>query len=72
MIALIDKTKVAIGGDYDESQRYIEPTILFNVTPEDKIMQEEIFGPVLPFITVKNHEEAIDFINERFLVSFQI
>jgi aldehyde dehydrogenase (NAD+) len=69
VIALIDKSKIVIGGDHDESQKYIEPTILFNVTPEDKIMQEEIFGPVLPFITVKNHEEAIDFINERFVLS---
>lgn len=85
VVGLIDKSKVVLGGDHDASQRYIEPTILFNVTPDDKIMQEEIFGwyffilnfihyqiqsililgPVLPFVTVKNYEEAIEFINER-------
>ena len=64
---LIDKTKVVIGGETDQANKYISPTIMFNVAGDDKVMQEEIFGPILPFITVKNHQEAIDFINERFL-----
>jgi len=38
---------------------------MYNVNPDDKVMQDEIFGPVLPFITVKNHQEAIEFINQR-------
>lgn len=62
---LIEKSKIVHGGDIDASDKYIEPTILYNVTADDKIMQEEIFGPVLPFITVKDHDEAIEFINER-------
>lgn len=36
-----------------------------NVSPEDAVMQEEIFGPILPIVTVQNQQEAIDFINER-------
>ncbi len=42
--------------------------MMVGVTPEDKIMQEEIFGPILPFVVVKDHNEAIDFINERLVV----
>lgn len=41
------------------------PTILTDVDPETKVMQEEIFGPVLPIVPVKNADEAIKFINER-------
>ena len=41
---LIEKSKIVHGGDIDASDKYIEPTILYNVTADDKIMQEEIFG----------------------------
>lgn len=63
--ALLDKSKVVIGGESVQDERYIAPTVLFNVKPEDKIMQEEIFGPILPFLTVADHNEAIKFINSR-------
>lgn len=43
----------------------VAPTILTDVDPESKIMQEEIFGPILPIVTVKNLEDAIQFINQR-------
>lgn len=61
----MDKSKVVIGGETDANERYIAPTVLFGVSPQEKIMQEEIFGPLLPFITVKDHNEAIEFINSR-------
>lgn len=57
--------KVVIGGDVDASERYIAPTILVDVKPTDKVMQEEIFGPILPIVTVENAYEAIKFINNR-------
>ena len=63
MSDLIDKTKVVIGGECDSKDRYIAPTVMFNCTRSDKVMQEEIFGPILPFVTVNNYQEAIDFIN---------
>src|SRR5690554_36508 len=50
VVALIDKAKVLIGGDSDREQKFIAPTILSGVTMADPIMQEEIFGPVLPLI----------------------
>ena len=67
--ALIDDQKIVHGGSTDEADLYISPTLMFNVTSEDKIMQEEIFGPILPFITVSNYEEAINFINEKYLTN---
>jgi len=62
---LIDQNKVVIGGQADESILYISPTVMFNVQAEDKVMQEEIFGPILPFVNVSNYDEAIDFINQK-------
>lgn len=49
----------------DAEDRYIEPTILVDVSPSDPVMQEEIFGPILPIITVNSAKEAADFINAR-------
>lgn len=43
----------------------LAPTILTDVSPESKVMEEEIFGPVLPILTVKSVDEAIEFINCR-------
>ena len=62
---LIDPSKVAYGNKIDEDDLYISPTIIKDVSPEDAIMQEEIFGPLLPIITVKNLEEAICFVQDR-------
>jgi len=62
---LIDPNKVAYGGQTDANENYISPTIMTNVDSNDKVMQEEIFGPILPFITVNNEQEAVQFINAR-------
>ncbi|CAF5046937.1 unnamed protein product, partial [Rotaria sp. Silwood1] len=62
---LINKDKVIYGGQIDSNENYISPTIMINVTENDDIMQEEIFGPILPFLTVNNEQEAIQFINNR-------
>ncbi|CAH0724293.1 unnamed protein product, partial [Brenthis ino] len=65
--ALVDasKDKVAIGGQYDSQDKFIAPTILTNVTGSDKIMDDEIFGPILPIVPIENAYEAIKFINAR-------
>ena len=62
---LIDPQKVVFGGGWNEETMQIEPTIMDNVTPEDAIMQEEIFGPVLPIIPVETMREAEKFICDR-------
>lgn len=58
-------SKIAIGGSYEANECFIEPTILIDVNPNDVIMEEEIFGPVLPLVVVENVYEAINFINRR-------
>ncbi|XP_069827872.1 aldehyde dehydrogenase family 3 member A2 [Dendropsophus ebraccatus] len=64
VLNLLKGEKVAIGGEHDESTCYIAPTVLTDVKPEAKVMQEEIFGPLLPIINVKDVDEAIQFINK--------
>ncbi|KAJ8916810.1 hypothetical protein NQ315_005817 [Exocentrus adspersus] len=65
LVEFINPENVAIGGKYNSSARIISPTILINVSPDDPVMTEEIFGPILPIIIIKNAEEAIHFINAR-------
>ncbi|XP_058019831.1 aldehyde dehydrogenase family 3 member A2 [Ahaetulla prasina] len=65
LMGLLEGQKVAYGGETDESSCFIAPTILTDVNPEAPVMQEEIFGPILPIVTVKGVEEAIQFINQR-------
>lgn len=62
---LIDPMKLVVGGQAQEETLRIAPTVLADVTAEDPVMQEEIFGPVLPVIPVKDIEEAIRFVQER-------
>lgn len=57
--------KVAVGGKIDTEERYIEPTLLVDVSSNDLVMQEEIFGPILPVVNVNNAFDAIKFINGR-------
>jgi len=57
--------KVAVGGTLDGSDRTIHPTMLTDVTPDMLIMQEEIFGPIVPVLTYKTIDEVIDYIAGR-------
>ncbi|XP_073953929.1 aldehyde dehydrogenase type III isoform X2 [Choristoneura fumiferana] len=65
--ALIDasKDKIAIGGEYDAQDKFIAPTIITNVRGSDKVMEDEIFGPILPIVPIENAYDAIKFINDR-------
>lgn len=63
--ALIDPEKVILGGQCDRENRYIAPTLLDNITWDDPVMREEIFGPVLPILTYDQIDEAIAQINAR-------
>lgn len=56
---------VVIGGDHDEEDLWIEPTVIVGVDPNEPIMCDEIFGPVLPICRIKGPDDAITFINER-------
>jgi len=63
--ALIDSGDVAVGGQTDRARRYIAPTVLTGVAPASPVMQEEIFGPVLPFVRARDLDDAIRFIRGR-------
>ena len=65
VMGLIDPDKVVFGGRGDPDTLKIQPTILDNVSPEDAVMREEIFGPVLPVLTFEDVQEALDFVNAR-------
>ena len=62
---LMKDEKIAFGGAVNEDTLQIAPTVLIDVTAEDAVMQEEIFGPILPVLTYKNPDEAEAFILER-------
>lgn len=56
---------IVCGGQADAANRYIAPTILRDVSPDAPVMQEEIFGPVLPVLRIPDLQAAIDFVNTR-------
>ncbi|XP_013802203.2 aldehyde dehydrogenase family 3 member B1-like [Apteryx mantelli] len=62
---LLSSGRVAIGGQTDEQERYIAPTVLVDVQPSDPVMQEKILGPILPIVTAASVDEAINLINTR-------
>jgi aldehyde dehydrogenase (NAD+) len=58
LAALIDPARIAYGGGADAEARYLDPTILYPISWDDKIMEDEIFGPILPILTYTNLDEA--------------
>ena len=60
LVRLLDQEKIYSGGQSDEAKLYIEPTILHHVDWNDEIMQEEIFGPLLPVISFQNYHAALN------------
>lgn len=65
LVRLLDGADIFAGGVTDPSERYVAPTLLRNVTENDSVMQEEIFGPILPVISVADVDAAVDFINRQ-------
>ncbi|HMM07138.1 MAG TPA: aldehyde dehydrogenase [Clostridiales bacterium] len=62
---LLQGEKAAIGGDLDAQRRFVAPTLLLDVDPASPVMQEEIFGPLLPVLTFREIGECVDFIGSR-------
>ena len=65
LVGYIKGANVVVGGNYDKDERYIEPTIIDNVSLDSPVMEEEIFGPIFPIVTYITTEQAVKFINER-------
>ncbi|XP_020612659.1 fatty aldehyde dehydrogenase-like [Orbicella faveolata] len=62
---LMSSGKCVVGGETDDSEKYIAPTVLTGVKPTDPLMENEVFGPLLPIVDVESLDDAIDFINDR-------
>ena len=65
LMGLLDSGTTIIGGKTDAGTRYIAPTVLDNVTWESPIMQDEIFGPILPVLTYERFDQTLTQINAR-------
>jgi len=65
LTGLIDADKVVVGGKVDEENLYIAPTIMTQVAMDDAIMQEEIFGPILPILIYNTLDEAMQIIQKH-------
>lgn len=63
--AVAKGAKIEVGGRTIADQNFIEPTLLTNVNDEMKVMQDEIFGPVLPVLTYRTKEEVINYVNSK-------
>lgn len=67
LVSLLATTtgKVVAGGGSDRSMLSIDATVIVDPAPDDPVMADEIFGPILPIITVGSTEEAVAFVNSR-------
>jgi aldehyde dehydrogenase (NAD+) len=65
LVALLGSGKAAVGGQSDAADLYIAPTVLVDVAVDSPIMQEEIFGPILPVLEVASVEAVVEWINSR-------
>ena len=65
LMAYLDQGEIVSGGKHERSTLYIEPTILKNISADAPIMNEEIFGPILPVIGFTNPEEALSIIKKN-------
>jgi aldehyde dehydrogenase (NAD+) len=57
--------KIVMGGDMDDDEKYIAPTLIDEVQPDFPVMQEEIFGPILPIMTFDRIEEVLQYVNSH-------
>jgi aldehyde dehydrogenase (NAD+) len=62
---LLESGEVVVGGRVDRADRYLAPTLLRGVSPDSPAMHEEIFGPILPVLRVRDVDAAIEFVNAR-------
>lgn len=65
LCGLIDKNKVIIGGETDCGSNRIAPTVMYNVTENDAVMGEEIFGPIMPILTFDDFDKMVDNLKDK-------
>ena len=64
LVDLIDSNKVVVGGQFDEANKFIAPTVMQNVSLDDAIMQDEIFGPILPVLEYSQIDDVFNVVNQ--------
>ena len=64
LVDLIDSNKVVVGGQFDEANKFIAPTVMKNVSLEDAIMKDEIFGPILPVLEYSQLDDVFNVVNQ--------
>ena len=65
LVKLLDSGRAIVGGRSDSADLYIAPTVLVDVLPDSPIMQEEVFGPILPVLEIDSVEAVIEWVNSR-------
>ena len=70
LLGLLENQTIALGGGHDDARRFIEPTLLADVSPDSPIMQEEIFGPILPMLPYESLDEVISFVRALYVYLF--
>jgi len=65
LMPLLKNDNIIFGGKSDKSDLYIAPTIVDNVQLNDLVMEEEIFGPILPIVSYRNLDDVIEYVNKR-------
>jgi aldehyde dehydrogenase (NAD+) len=65
LTGLLNQGTIHTGGEVDDSEKYIAPTIIDDVSPDFMVMQDEIFGPILPVMTFEHIDEAIGYVNKN-------
>ncbi len=66
LLGYLKEGKILHGGKHDRESLFIEPSIVDEVKPEDKIMQEEIFGPILPILSYNSTDEAMQIVKKNY------
>lgn len=61
----LEDGEIAVGGRHDRAEKWMEPTILTRIDPDSKVMEEEIFGPILPVIPYRDIDEAISLVEKK-------
>lgn len=65
LLLLLKQGHIVAGGKYDDRDLYIAPTVISGILPENRIMSEEIFGPILPLLDFDDIDNVIDYVNNQ-------
>jgi aldehyde dehydrogenase (NAD+) len=65
LVGFLGSGTIVAGGESDRAERYIAPTVLVDVSPDSPIMQDEVFGPILPILEIDSVEKVIDWVNSH-------